>query len=148
MDWLQLLTISSTAGIRAFTPLALTVDANTQSQILYPFMVGEWLYDQYPKATNRTSPWSLLMRTASGATIGMLLEIAYNEKISLCDLVAGAATGGAGAYAMTHISYHLRKYLFEELNIPSSFLGSLEDVIAVFLSSRNVPDIRDRKPVR
>lgn len=153
--------MSSVAGIRAFTPLALTLEREYGTQILYPVMVGEWLYDQYPKATDRTLPWSLFMRTVSGMTTAMLLE--GKASTNWRDLGAAGLMGGIGAYSMTHLSYHVRKYLFENFQIPSSFLGSLEDVIAVFLSSHNttcvgtgvdtsaanlVPDSRYKRPKR
>jgi uncharacterized membrane protein len=94
-------------------------------------MVLEWIQDQWPDAPNRNDPIPLLFRMLSGATVAVSLN---QDKHT--NWLSASMLGAGSAYVGTQVSFRIRKYLAEEWKIPQMFLGSLEDVISVWMATR------------
>ncbi|SHJ82042.1 Uncharacterized membrane protein [Hymenobacter daecheongensis DSM 21074] len=84
---------------------------------------GEMVADKIPGMPNRTNPTALLGRALSGALIGATMYKAGKNR----QVAVGAALGSVAAVAATFASFHLRKSLGKQTQVPDTAWALAED---------------------
>jgi uncharacterized membrane protein len=142
----QALGAGALAGLRSMTPLATLSSslahhksANLASSPLRLLQLkaaatglkllagAEMIADKTPGMPNRTDPTALLGRALSGALIGATIYKAGKNR----QAAVGAVLGGLAAVASTFASFHLRKGLGEQTQVPDTAWALAEDAVTV-----------------
>jgi uncharacterized membrane protein len=139
----QALGAGALAGFRSMTPLATLssslakhkspflaasplrfLQSNLAATGLKLLAGAEMVADKTPGMPNRTDPPALLGRALSGALIGgTLYKAGKNRQVAV-----GAVVGSLAAVAATFASFHLRKTLGAQTQVPDTALALAEDV--------------------
>lgn len=131
------------AGLRTFTPLALTawavylgwlspsrpfslIGSLPAVATLTLLAVVELVFDKLPNTPNRTSPPGLIARLVSGAICGACISLSGAQ-----GALAGAALGAAGGIVGCFAGYHLRTRIVQTLNVKDIYVAVVEDLLAV-----------------
>jgi uncharacterized membrane protein len=136
-----------TAGLRAFTPVALAAWAahlgrlslnnsplvfmgSTIAVVIFSLLaVFELLGDLLPQMPRRTAPAPLIARIVMGGLGGACLCAAGNQS-----LVIGAILGGIGAIIGAFAGYETRRRLVTALDIKDVFIALPEDLVTIGLA--------------
>ena len=97
--------------------------------------VGELVADKLPTAPSRIEPAGLAARVISGA-IGGGVICSQRKKFVPMGIALGALTAVAAAYA----GQNLRRKIADGLDVHSSMVGAVEDVIAIRIGAVTVKD--------
>lgn len=97
------------------------------STILKGLALAEIIADKLPKAPDRISLPSLLVRTMSGAVVGATLSEPGGER-----KIVGAFLGGIGAIAASFTFFYLRKKVVHTTGLPDATIAIAEDVLAIW----------------
>jgi uncharacterized membrane protein len=85
---------------------------------------GEIIADKLPKTPARIQPGPLTTRAVSGALCGAVLCSAQRKSPW-----RGALYGALGAIGAAYVSYHLRGFLKDTLDVPDAVVAVAEDAI-------------------
>ncbi|RYU77132.1 DUF4126 family protein [Hymenobacter persicinus] len=156
----QALGAGALAGLRSMTPLATLsgslarhkspflaasplrfLQSNLAATGLKVLAGAEMVADKAPGMPNRTDPTALLGRALSGALIGATLYKAGKNR----QVAVGALLGSVAAVAATFASFHLRKGLGEQTQVPDPAWALAEDAATV---SSSLAVARAPKPLQ
>ncbi len=90
--------------------------------------LGEIVGDKLPKTPNRTAPFPLAGRAASGGLCGAAVFLAEGKPAGI-----GAAVGAAAAVASAFVTYTLRRNLGQATKIPDPAVAVAEDALMLGL---------------
>ena len=142
----KVISIGAVAGLRAMMPAALLSIAarhrkddggifasSGAAAVLGLLAVGELVGDKLPTTPNRTEPMGLAARIVTGAIGGGVISSQRRKSVPL-GIALGALTAVAAAYA----GQNIRRAIAEETGIHSSFIGAVEDAIAIGIGTSAV----------
>ncbi len=139
------------AGLRSFTPLAVTawfayqgklpVEGTWAAWVAHPVCVGvttaaavgEYVGDKLPNTPNRTSPVALFGRLTLGGLVGAIVATALRRPIA-----GGVAIGALGAAIGTYGGFSLRKGLTKGAGLADVPVALCGDVAAIALAVRSL----------
>ena len=110
-------------------PIERLLSSEGVSRVLAVFAGGEMLADKAPFIPDRTSALPLIGRAVMGSLTAATYAAHRRHPVLM-----PAAVGAASAIASTFASYHLRRYVSEQLEVPDRLIGLVEDAIVVGLS--------------
>ena len=139
------------AGLRSFTPLAVTAWFAYQDKLPlkgtwaawvgHPVCVGlttaaavgEYVGDKLPNTPNRTAPVALFGRLTLGGLVGAIVATAFRRPI-----VGGIAIGALGAAAGTYGGFYLRQGLTRKAGAPDLVVALSGDAASIALAVRSL----------
>ncbi len=98
------------------------------ANVLRLMAIGEIAGDKLPKTPNRTAPFPLTGRAASGGLCGAAVFLAEGKPAAI-----GAAVGAAAAIASTFLTYTLRHNLGKATKLPDPAIAVAEDALMLGL---------------
>lgn len=108
------------------TPPFTYLQHSTVATVFKVLAVAELITDKLPHVPDRIIPASLVVRTISGAVVGM----ACSEESGMAK-VKGALLGGLGAIAASYVFFYLRRKLVKTTGLPDVSIALLEDALAI-----------------
>ena len=135
------------AGIRSFTPLAVTawfarlgklpLQGTWAAWIAHPASawvftagaLGEYVADKLPNTPNRTAPLPLIGRIALGVFVGAMVATALRRRV-----LGGIAMGAVGALAGTYGGFYARRGLTKGMGLSDLPVAIAGDGAAVALA--------------
>ncbi len=147
----KIISIGAVAGLRAMMPAALLSYAASRHRkdgadnsvfasdgaaaALGLLAVGELVADKLPTCPNRTEPAGLAARVVSGAIGGGVICSQRKKSVPL-----GIALGALTAVAAAYVGQNLRRKIADGLDVSSSMVGAVEDIIAIRIGAVTVKD--------
>ncbi|MEO9226340.1 MAG: DUF4126 family protein [Gemmatimonadaceae bacterium] len=141
--------LGGVAGMRSMMPLAALAITMSRRPELVPALdpirwfamravaivfglaaIGEIIVDKLPRTPNRTALGPFLGRVASGGIAGAAVV-----QLGHMNSWIGAALGVIGAILGTFGAFHARRRLGKTTGIQDSYVGALEDVIAIAVAA-------------
>lgn len=148
---IKVISIGAVAGLRAMMPAALlsytasrrrkndpdsSILASDGAALAFGLLaVGELVADKLPTTPNRTEPAGLAARVVSGAIGGGVICSQRKSSVPL-----GIALGALTAVAAAYVGQNLRRKIADGLDVSSSMVGAVEDVIAIRIGAVTVKD--------